>query len=87
MIDENDREPEDIGTIIREYLSGEPVAVVPDSGVMECKFAVESECFDGGSFERNEGGSRTRKRVEFEGHATGELYAALTEAVREVAGR
>ena len=73
MIDENDIE---LGTVIRE-MSGEPVAVVPDRGLMECKFAVESECY--------EDGSRTRRRVEFEGHATGELYAALTEAVREVA--
>ena len=84
MIDEDNIE---LGTVIRECLSGEPVAAVPDRGIMECKFAVESECYDGGSFERNEGGSRTRGRVEFEGHATGELYAALTEAVREVAGR
>ena len=84
MIDENNIE---LGNVIREALSGEPVAVVPDRGIMECKFAVESECFDGGSWERNEGGSRTRRRVEFEGHATGELYAALTEAVREVAGQ
>lgn len=83
MIDEDNIE---LGTVIRE-MSGEPVAVVPDRGLMECKFAVESECYDSGSFEKNEGGKRTRRRVEFEGHATGELYAALTEAVREVAGR
>lgn len=51
---------------------------------VECKFTVENDEGNGGDFEKNTGGSRRRRRVTFEGYATDELYAALTDAVREV---
>lgn len=45
----------------------------------ECKFTVEDTGTAGAMSEH--------RRVEFEGYATPELYAALTEAIKRASGR
>ena len=65
--------------------------VVTDGGELtvepflaECKVTVEHREGLGGDWERNTGGATREKRITFDGYATAELYAALTEAIKEV---
>jgi hypothetical protein len=67
-------------------LANENVPKPGEEWVMECKFAVESSDDAGGDWECNVGGSRHRKRVEFEGYATSEVVSSVMEAVRTIAG-
>ena len=51
---------------------------------IECKFTVESREGVGGDWERNVGGASKDKRITFDGYATGDLYAALIDAIGRV---
>ena len=55
--------------------------------MVECSFTLESDDYNGGDFEKNIGGSRSNKRLKFEGYATKELYNAMTDAVRNLSAR
>lgn len=52
--------------------------------LIECKFTVQCNEFNGGDFEKNIGGAKKEKRISFEGYATNELYKAVMDSVRDI---
>lgn len=56
----------------------------PEFRPIEGKFTIESrECL-GGDWAKNIGGANKEKRVTFDGCMTGELYAAIIDAIAKV---
>lgn len=56
----------------------------PEFRPIEGKFTIESrECL-GGDLAKNIGGANKEKRVTFDGCMTGELYAAIIDAIAKV---
>jgi hypothetical protein len=56
----------------------------PEFRNIEGKFTIESRGCLGGDWAKNIGGENKEKRVTFDGCMTGELYAAIIDAIAKV---